>query len=251
MCCFSRPVKSVSNTLIFARPTTKGRQVVVYSMRLDAAEALAMVLPIPVTAGTPEDGVKFINLEKYPRFFADLVRGFPSLPPPRSLALAGRSAKSKSLAVVQVGSFEASFVPTAKDFPRLDERFQLPPKTLAKLKGYTQHGFAVFKLKAGTQTVHPMAFDFPTALTDKLFFPTVHIHDGEVHEKAEFDHELYCQPTGERRLQLLDWEESHGNAGQFMDLKLAQDVVLRDEHCYRRKLHGELPNTDTLLAHQT
>jgi len=38
------------------------------------------------------------------------------------------------------------------------------------------------------------AFTFPHAKGAKLFFPTVHVHDGEVHKTAEFDHELYLQP---------------------------------------------------------
>ena len=44
-----------------------------------------------------------------------------------------------------------------------------------------------------------MAFDFPRA-AKKLFFPTVHIHDGKVHDKADFDHALYCQAVRRRRL---------------------------------------------------
>lgn len=250
MCCFSRPVKSVTNTRIFARPTTKGRQLVVYSMHINAAEPLAMVLPIPVATGTKEDDVKFLNLEKYPQFFDDLLSGFYQPPAAGSMVAVAAAPRSAKLKVVQVGSFEASFVPTAGDFSRLDERFRLPAKSLGKLKGYEHHGFAVFKLKAGSQAVHPMAFEFPTAHANKLFFPTVHIHDGEVHAKAKFDHELYCQPAGEQRLKLHDWHESHGSAGQFMNLTLAQGIIVRDEHCYLRAMHGMLPNTDTLLEHQ-
>jgi hypothetical protein len=33
---------------------------------------------------------------------------------------------ASKLEVIQVGDFEASFVPTVKDFSRLDERFRLP-----------------------------------------------------------------------------------------------------------------------------
>lgn len=35
MCCFSKPVRSVTNTRIFCRVGASGYQVVVYSMRLD------------------------------------------------------------------------------------------------------------------------------------------------------------------------------------------------------------------------
>ena len=78
MCCFSRPVQRVSATNIFARSSADGRQFVVYSMTLKAAENLAMILPLPVPVRTAEDAVKFINLEKYADFFHDLHRGFPA-----------------------------------------------------------------------------------------------------------------------------------------------------------------------------
>lgn len=250
MCCFSRPVKSVSDTKIFARFGAKGRQFLVYSMKLDAAEPLAMVLPIPVAEGAKETDLRFINLEKYPAFFEDMEAGFPVLIPLlNSVQSDYASAPAPALKVVQVGSFEASFVPTAKDFSRLDERFRLPPQSFDKLKGYSKFGFAVFKLKAGNQKVHPMAFEYPSS-SPRLFFPTVHIHDGKVHDRARFDHDLYCQPTAEHRLKLLDWSESHGAAAQFMKMELAQGVVLHDEHCYKRTLAGRLGNTDTFVELQ-
>jgi len=253
MCCFSRPVKSVSDTKIFARMGAKGRQFLVYSMKLDAAEPLAMVLPVPVAPGAKETDLRFINLEKYPEFFRDLNAGFP-LPAPSRARQSNKSVPLDAavpLKVEQVGSFEASFVPTANDFSRLDERFRLPPKSFDKLKGYSKYGFAVFKLKPGNQKIHPMAFEFPAASPTRLFFPTVHIHDGEVHEKAEFDHDLYCQPSDEQRLKLHGWMESQGAAGQFVKIDKAQSVVLREEHCYKRVLRGTLANTDTFVEQQT
>ena len=165
MCCFSRPVEHVSQTKIFARSAGKDRQYVVYSMTIDAKEDLAMILPIPVPEKSPDDAVKFINLEKYPEFFADLKKGFPE-PPPAGLAHSlSRSvpiAAAKKLDVVTVGSFEASFVPTVTDFSRLDERFRLPNEAWDELPQYKTFGFAVFKLKEGKKTIHPMAFDFPS-----------------------------------------------------------------------------------------
>ena len=38
-----------------------------------------------------------------------------------------------------------------------------------------------------------MAFEFETRLKNEIFFPTVHIHDGEVHKREHFDHTLYLQ----------------------------------------------------------
>src|ERR1044071_5692182 len=84
MCCFSKPVKLVADTNIFARGGEQGRQFLVYSMTVGAPEDLAMILPIPVPANSKEDAVKFINLEKYPEFFAELRDGFPLPPAPRA-----------------------------------------------------------------------------------------------------------------------------------------------------------------------
>ena len=60
-----------------------------------------------------------------------------------------------------------------------------------------------------TRTVHPMAFEFPRRAPAALFFPTVHIHDGEVHETAMFDHRLYCQLGA---APAKGWESSNGPA---------------------------------------
>src|SRR2546423_9198337 len=164
MCCFSQPVISVSATNIFARAGAEGRQFLVYSMSLNARNDLAMILPLPVKTPAGEKDVQFIDLKGYPNFFAHLRSGFPSKADSRSkrhLFSLGESAASATLAVVQVGDFEASFVPTMTDFSRLDERFRLPADTWNKLPQYESYGFAVFKLKPGAMTVHPMAFSFP------------------------------------------------------------------------------------------
>ena len=57
MCCFSRPVVSVSDTKIFVRPQDKGRQFLVYNMSIEARSELAMILPLPAD----ESDVEFIN----------------------------------------------------------------------------------------------------------------------------------------------------------------------------------------------
>jgi hypothetical protein len=249
MCCFSRPVQSVSATSIFARSDAGDRQFLVYSMTLKAKEDLAMVLPLPVKSGSGEKAVSFIDLKDYPDFFADLRKGFPE-----PLAARGPGASrglgappAAKLEVVAVGNFEASFVPTVADFSRLDERFRLPAGTWDKLPAYRDHGFAVFKLKSGETKVHPMAFTFPRAKPAELFFPTVHIHDGKVHERAKFDHVLYCQRGSGDQFNLLDWEESFRPAAAFMQLSKARDILDGGEHCYKRGLTGTLPNRDTVL----
>src|SRR5690348_2990810 len=218
MCCFTRPVQSVNATKIFARVEHAERQFLAYSMKVEAKEDLAMVLPLPVKPGTGEKGVTFISLKEYPAFFDDLEKGFT--PPPtqhESWHLGGAASASRAmLDVVQVGDFEASFVPTVKDFARLDARFRLPEGAWKELPGYSDFGFAVFKLKHGALKVHPMAFSFPMRNTKSLFFPTVHIHDGQVHDEADFDHTLYCQPQENQHLALENWRESSGHAASFM-----------------------------------
>ena len=174
MCCFSQPVRSVHSTNIFARPADERRQFLVYSMTLDARKELAMILPLPVKTPAAENDVEFIDLQGYPNFFADLEHGFPSVGDGASFGKSASPATAATLRVLEVGSFEASFVPTIADFSRLDERFRLPHNVWDKLPGYKTYGFAVFKLKPGAMTVHPMAFSFPRQNTNTLFFPTVH-----------------------------------------------------------------------------
>lgn len=251
MCCFSQPVISVSATNIFARGGEEGRQFLAYSMTVNAEKELAMVLPLPVKAGTDEKAVSFIDLSGYPDFFTDLLKGFPvqtqgawSLGLTRSASAVAAS----TLKVVRVGNFEASFVPTMKDFSRLDERFRISDHVWKKLPQYHDYGFAVFKLRSGAMTVHPMAFSFPRRDPKTLFFPTVHIHDGQVHPKAEFDHVLYCQPREHEPLQVRDWRESPGNAGRFMRVDKTRGLIAPEQHCYQKKMLGMLANRDTLVA---
>jgi hypothetical protein len=245
MCCFSRKVDAVADTNVFARPGQDGRQFLVYSMRLKAGEDLSMILPIPTPKASPDDAVRFINLEKYPTFFDDLRKGFPE---PRTL---GKGAKkddapaNRPLPVVGVGSFVASFVPAVKDFARLDEQFRLPDGVWEKLPRYADFGFAVFKLKKGEQKVHPMAFEFPRAVRDVLFFPTVHVHDGgTVPAKAGFDHALYCQTDGAGP---SSWEESPGIAMAFVGVREAQGIIDGSAHVYRKLMKGTFDNKDVVV----
>ena len=159
-----------------------------------------------------------------------------------------------------MGDFEASYVPTLNDWDRLDERFRIPASLFDAIPAYRDFGFAVFKLRAShrkpwfgflglnyvTQTIHPMAFDFPRANRDRIFFPTVHVHDGKVHPMATFDHTLYCQ-TGDATKNLADWEESAGTARKFMDLGKARGVVQADGPCYKKDIWGKHRNDDIWL----
>jgi hypothetical protein len=244
MCCFTRPVKQVADTNIFARASAEGRQYLVYSMAVAADEDLAMVLPLPVPKRSGEDAVRFINLEGYPDLFADLRAGFPE---PRGLGR-GRAAvvaAGPTLKVVSVGSFEASYVPTVADFDRLDERFRMPDRVWGQLPTYRDFGFAVFKLKSGAHKVHPMAFEFPRARPRQLFFPTVHVHDGRAHKMALFDHALYCQVADGRHVP--HWEESPEPAVRFTKPAQSQGVLDPGAVCWRQRIEGRRVNEDILV----
>ena len=240
----------MTKTRIFARLVSKDHQAIAYQMRLDAPEELAMILPIPVVQPAKEDAVKFINLEGYESFFKDLEKGFPKPPTLQSRAAGGvYKAASAQLVVQSVGSFDASFVPTVADFSRLDARFKLPEGTWDKLPTYANYGFAVFKLKKGNAKVHPMAFTFPSEVAKdaKLYFPTVHIHDGKVHGKEGFDHLLYAQTWTGAAMPSRNWVESPQLASQFSKAEKSKGLIWDKGHVYRRSMVGKLKNEDVIV----
>ena len=165
MCCFSQAVEHVGATKIFARRTSETHQLLVYSMSVVASHELAMILPLPVSLPAGEDAVRFIDLQEYSTFFDDMESGFPA---PQSRGFDATAAMEQTdtdeltLAVHDVGDFEASFAPSIPDLDRLDARFRLPATTWDRVAGYADFGFAVFKLKAhrDAQLVHPMALEF-------------------------------------------------------------------------------------------
>ncbi len=267
MCCFSRRVEHVSKTRIFARSAGAGYELLVYAMSVAIEDDVAMVLPLPVQPGSAEDALRFVDLSSCPRFFAEVDVLFPDPTlsfAPQSLSRQGPVAKT--LVVHDVGDFEASFVPKRDDFDRLDPRFRLPDGVWDALPQYSDFGFAVFKLKpkkvdapapgffarlfggapapAETPVVdrHPMAFEFPRRDPARLFFPTVHVHDGVVHPSARFDHTLYCQLDEDERT-LEGWQRSPLSVEKGMWGK-AKEWLRVHQHAHKRVLKGDLPNAD-------
>ena len=245
MCCFSQPIEKVSGTSIFARMDGE-RQVLAYQMHLETARDVAMVLPLPVLPGRGDDALTFVNLSGIPELFGSLDSCFGEIKRTRSPgpAAAGRP----TLKVHKVGSFEASFVPTPADFSRLDPRFRLSETILRQLPAYADYGFAVFKLSRGDADVHPMAMRFFTRTPDRLFFPTVHVHRGDVPGKADFDHRLYAQI----RVGALDgWEAalrpaaSAVNLGNIVRGDPTDGAIQPRWPLFRLKLKGKHPNADT------
>ena len=236
MCCFSGRVESVSDTRIFARLDGEV-QILVYEMSVETKAANAMVLPIPTAPGVGEKAVEFVSLEGHPGFFADLDGLFsPALSELGSLSLGA------PLAVQQVGAFEASFVPSAADFGRLDPRFRLAPGIWRDAPDSLDYGFAVFQLGAGRRRVHPMAFRFATRDPETLFFPTLHIHDGVVHELADFDHCLYAHaPEG------MDWSLSDETVTPELSEK-SRGLAWAGLPVHRRRVRGTFPNHDIWVS---
>jgi hypothetical protein len=155
MCCFSGNV-TVTGTHIFARAGEGNAQLLAYQMDFSAKDPLAMILPLPVATEAKASSVRFINLESYPSFFEDLAEGIHG---------PTKGETADDLAVVQVGSFEASFVPTRRDFAKLDKRFRLPDKVWDQSPGYANYGFAVFKLRPDAKILAGPARDGHAATT--------------------------------------------------------------------------------------
>lgn len=246
MCCFTGKVEEVTNTRIFARLGAQGNQVIIYQMALNAPQDVAMVLPVPVKQGTGDDAVKFFDFSKYTAVFTDLGEMFETNLTYGGPFAAAAEPSHATLQVHSVGAYDASFVPTIADFQRLDPRFRLPEGVWEKLPGYADYGFAVFKLKPGKAEVHPMAFSFPRAQADTLFFPTLHIHDGKVHRKETFDHTLYLQGPG-ADLARRGWQESSELAVTRVKCGLTHGMIRPERHIYRQVMRGVYDNGDVVV----
>ena len=260
MCIFSKPVLSVTSTNIFGRLLDNGAQYLAYQMKYSSKELNAMILPLPVTTPADEKSLEFISLKEYDSFFNDLNNGFPVEAPlfdgiDSALPSRGMAKQKKKLKVVEVGEFVASFVPSLDDFDRLDDQFVVPRETWALIPAYADYGFAVFQLKSLEGKPHPMAFKFKSRLENRVFFPTVHIHDGEVHEEEDFDHTLYLQSAsfdsvaGDYQdrdvvVPATGFARSKWNAGGFCDAEKSQGLVIADRLVHRKVMKGNLANTD-------
>jgi hypothetical protein len=211
----------VSDTRIFARLAAPGRQMLAYEMSFASAADTAMVLPLPVASRDEEHALRFIDLSARPDFFdrlAEMIWLFEETQVDGSGDLSSESSPVRApLKVHEVGAFDASFVPSVGDFDRLDARFRLPVDIWGRLPLYRDYGFAVFKLRAtgaSARHAHPMAFEFSTRLADKLFAPTVHLHDGRVSETACFDHIIYAQAENGWELRgSVFFEQGRADAG--------------------------------------
>ena len=256
MCCFAQTILRVFDTFIFARLTGNESQYLVYEMKYESETPNAMILPIPVQVPTVESSVKFIDLSNYEMFFPDMAKAFPFIPQ-RGIGcgIDAVSAAKGNIEVHEVGNFVASFVPTIDDFARLDPRFSIPKETWSLIPEYVDYGFVVFQLAELSGKPHPMAFEFKTR-SDELFFPTVHIHDGEVHTEEDFDHVLFMQHAGFDSVVGEYVGPNHSDsqtgltrskkiASEYCDIKATQSIVAPDLLIHKTSLRGKLPNQDT------
>lgn len=247
----------VSRTSIYARLEPTGTQLLAYSMQLSVAGEVAMILPLPVVPGGDEDAVSFLSLADHPRLFPDLEELFEFQPVAAARGMQPQGLpKSRRLRLVvhDVGAFEASYVPTRHDFDRLDERFRLDDGIWDRLGDYADYGFAVFRLAPGrAQHIHPMAFRFRTRDRARLFFPTVHVHDGKVRPTARFDHSLYYQAENlqkkdEQFVLASGHPMENGDVLSFgTPARDANGLLVPRVAVARRQLQGTLPNRDTWI----
>ena len=256
MCIFSQPVNSVNGTKIFARSTGKGSQFLAYQMNYDSQGENAMILPIPVRSPSNENCLRFIDLQDYEYFFYDLAKGFPYVAPSFNFTCGGgpKAVSDAAIKLHKVGSYIASFVPTIDDFKKLDPRFTLPKKTWDLVPQYASYGFAVFQLASGALESHPMAFEFDSN-SKSIYFPTMHIHDGEVHETEAFDHVLYMQHAGldskvNRYVNYDVADESTGYirsqevASEFCKIAMTKQIVEPSLLVHKHIVRGDKPNRD-------
>ncbi len=256
MCCFSvatpvgwaarlrAPKVHVSSTSIFARTIAPGVQALAYGMTIAAKRDVAMILPLPVRAGSGPAAVRFINLSAHANMFRELDALFYGPMPARKGGFALPSLRQR-LEVHAIGAFIASYVPTRGDFDRLDPRFRVPDILFDAVPDYSDYGFAVFQLAPGASTVHPMAFTFPTRDLERLFFPCVHIHDGRWRATAKFDHALYYQHP---RVVTLGATNDGDRSSTVLPARDYATLVDAARPMLRRELRGALPNADVWIA---
>lgn len=253
MCIFTGAVSHVGQTRLFAR-SDGDDEILVYAMLVAPLAPLAMVLPLPVPPGTAVGAVSWLDLSGYPSLFADLEAAFPLFRFGKGPSLHIVPAPAP-LPVARVGRFIASFVPAHADFARLDPAFRIGDALWQALRPrYDGWSFAVFQLAASphrTMAIPPFGLRFPRRDPSELFFPTLHVHRGDLPARAEFDHVLYLQtddPDDEdERMDLAAWDAA---ATDTIDLRRAAGVV-RPGRLWRQELIGARANEDVRIRFGT
>eukprot|EP00039_Didymoeca_costata_P014148 m.225482 g.225482 ORF g.225482 m.225482 type:complete len:278 (+) comp15957_c4_seq10:185-1018(+) len=206
MCIIQGKVERVAKTNIMVAPIQNGLQLTVYSNNVAMKDAAgAMLLPFPLVAEMSdekqlEEPCQLVDLSEYKTLFSELNRAcFPVM---KSLSI-NRNASpncSDSLAVVQIGSYKASIVPTIGDFERLRmDVFTIDPVVFEFLsqKYPNQYGFVVCQLDK-ERDYHPFGYITQKLPDGSMFIPTMHYHEHAKTKKkhnpsthADWDHEIF------------------------------------------------------------
>jgi hypothetical protein len=87
-----------------------------------------------------------------------------------------------------------------------------------------------------------MGIEFTTRHPNAVYFPTVHIHDGQVHPTEHFDHSLYLQGTGPHG------RPSSGPVETYVDVARTRDIVRAGAPCQLVEMRGDFANRDIFLG---
>ncbi|MEO7716990.1 MAG: hypothetical protein ABIY70_12375 [Capsulimonas sp.] len=284
MCCFSGTVSLVSDTCIFARLSGRGTQYLVYQMSFQTDMEVAMVLPIPVSSHAENavrflalDGYPgfFDDLEELfaPPLGTLSLSGAPASAGPAMLEVHQVGNYAASF-VPRIGDFDRldprfrlpehvwEKLPEYADYGfavfKLGLRTPDPaaqpeePRVLTPWQARRAYLMDKFRPKPPPlvedtpliMDVHPMAFEFPTALPNKIFFPTLHIHDGMIHSHEEFDHSLYWQGGSNAR---AGESISTMPIASCVDLESALGVVDGEAPMRKLSVVGRHANEDIIL----
>lgn len=213
MCIFATPVNSVSGTNILAAHVTvlnKCYGLIVYQNTVDfpilssGKRNGTMILPVPNTNRT---GVRVVRLEDEKEtskkdeeklcynLFSSLDAMFTK---PVDRAFGGDLSFSlDTLPVFRTGSWEHSFVPDLRSFPRLHSRFQTDAKLIGFLsRSYpTGFGFLVCDFKGTGTRMLPLAYLSELQPDGTVFIPTKHYHppaSDAAKPSVDWDHSIFC-----------------------------------------------------------
>lgn len=190
MCIVSLPVRSMSDTKIFASINNdKTRQIIIYSNNVNNLNSKnAMILPVP----NPKT-LKFHDLSNYKEIFSDCDDCFQNMS--RSMLSINHLSRD-SLDVFDVGSYNVSVANSLDDLNYINQDvFSIDDKCVTLLNSnYSDNifGFIICQLKTGNNGYHPLGYSHDVA--PKIFIPTKHYH-GHLNEKIadDWDHTIYLR----------------------------------------------------------
>ena len=228
---------TAQKTRMFGRINNFGEQVLIITLHVEPhgnADAV-LFMPVPVKPG---GRCGFFDVE-YDDLFADLDKCWePSFVISQS-AQAQAAMDEGTLFPATAPASNGTFFQTRSDLGRLDPKLRPPPAAVAP---YADYGFAMFRLPKSESKVKPLALVFESREAKKLFFPTLTLVDGNVPDKARFEHRCYLQVwTGARP---EGWLESDVPANEHVDLQRAKSLVRGELRVHRTELRGERKNED-------